>query len=239
VIVLAVHSSSPHLGAAVLKDGETLSQRILPPGREHLEQVAGIVQQAVAEADVSLEQIDGLGVAVGPGSFSGIRVGMSFVKGLALALNKPVAGISSLEIMARQGLREGECGIALIDARRSEVYVAAYKNEDGRLVQLVPPALIPAAKLEEMTAACSEPLVFCGEPVAELLAASCRRVSRTRVVTPSPAVCARIAWERLQEGHADHVHALTPLYIRRSDAEEKRANRNHSLSGGVNSVGTI
>ncbi len=222
MIILAIHSSSPRLGIAVARDGEILAEEILPPGREHLENIALAVQRVIAQSDMRLNALDGLGVVVGPGSFSGIRVGMSFVKGLALALKKPVAGISSLEILARQVLEDGECGAAVIDARRGQVYVSVYRRLDGRLIALDEPSLILANEFYLYAQEFSHPLVLCGEPVVESLDET--RTVGTRVVTspPSPGVCAQIAWERLKTGTSENLHQLSPVYIRRSDAEEKR-----------------
>ena len=74
--------------------------------------------------------IDGFGVAIGPGSFSGTRVGLATIKGMALALGKPVAGISSLDILAWQALKDGEWGAPVIDARRGEIYTAFYRKSE-------------------------------------------------------------------------------------------------------------
>jgi tRNA threonylcarbamoyladenosine biosynthesis protein TsaB len=222
VIVLAVHSSTPRLGLAIVRDGEVAAEEILPSGREHLENIAPVVQRVMARLGTGLESLAGFGVAVGPGSFSGIRVGMSFVKGLALALKKPVVGISSLEILARQTLDDREYGAAIIDARRGEVYASVYRRVDGRLMRLDQPRLIPAAEFHLYARRFSQQLVLCGDPVIEILRESMTESVRAVIAPPSPGVCAQIAWELLKEGKGCTVHSLSPLYIRRSDAEEKR-----------------
>ena len=119
-----------------------------------------MINDVTARARVGLKNIDGLGVAIGPGSFSGIRIGLATVKGMALALKKPVAGIPSLEILAWQALKEGESGASLIDARRREIYVGMYKKSAGSLTQLNSPRLISSENLDELIeklpdAACS------------------------------------------------------------------------------------
>jgi tRNA threonylcarbamoyladenosine biosynthesis protein TsaB len=223
VIILAVHSSSPQLGIAVVRDGDILVEEVLPSSREHLENIALAVRRTIAKPDMRLNAFDGFGVVVGPGSFSGIRVGMSFVKGLALALKKPVAGISSLEIVARQALGDGECGAAIIDARRGQVYACVYRRLHGRLIGLDEPRLILADEFPLYAQRFSEPLVLCGEPVIESIDGSCAIGARIVMPPPAPGVCAQIAWERIRKGNADNLHSLSPLYIRRSDAEEKRS----------------
>ncbi len=208
-----------------MRDGEILAEEILPPGREHLENIALAVQRVVARREISLHSLDALGVVVGPGSFSGIRVGMSFVKGLALALKKPVAGVSSLEILARQALIDGECGAVVIDARRGQVYVSIYRRIDDRLIALDEPRLVPATEFHQYAQGFYQPLVVCGEPVIESLDGSCRVGARVVTSPASPGVCGQIAWQRLKGGNAEGLHSLSPLYIRRSDAEEKKLPR--------------
>lgn len=226
MIVAAIHSSTARLGIAVVRDRDVLAEEILPPGKEHLENIAPAFGRVMAQLEMQPKNLDGLGVAVGPGSFSGIRVGMSFVKGLSLALGTPVAGVSSLEILARQILAEGESGAAVIDARRGQVYVATYRRSGNRLTALDQPQLIRVSEFPDYARRDGERVVLCGDPVVESLGESCPNAVRVVVASPSAVTCAHIAWERFRNRAADGLHALSPLYIRRSDAEEnKRAAR--------------
>jgi tRNA threonylcarbamoyladenosine biosynthesis protein TsaB len=229
VIVAAVHSSSPCLGLAVAQDGHVLIEEILPPGKEHLENIAPTFCRVMASLGLQPRTLDGLGVAVGPGSFSGIRVGMSFVKGLALALGTPLVGISSLELLARQTLSDGEYGAAVIDARRGQAYACVYRRDAERVVALEAPQLILGTEFPEYAKGFGQPLVICGDPVVESLGPTCVNASRVVIAQPSPGTCACMAWERLRDRKADGLHALTPLYIRRSDAEENKISRPASV----------
>jgi tRNA threonylcarbamoyladenosine biosynthesis protein TsaB len=223
VILLAVHSTSAQLGVAVTSDGQVLAESVLPPGREHLENLALMIKDVTARARVGLKNIDGLGVAIGPGSFSGIRIGLATVKGMALALKKPVAGIPSLEILAWQALKEGESGASLIDARRREIYVGMYKKSTGSLTQLNSPRLISSENLNELIEKLPDAPVLCGDSAVEPAMQAVKRVARKVIVTPSPATCAVLAWRRLNQGWQEDLHSIAPIYIRRSDAEEKRS----------------
>lgn len=93
--------------------------------RGHQERLAPLVAEVVAESKVGFKDIDRIAVTVGPGSFTGLRVGLAFAKGLGLALGIPVVGLDSLEVIAASALREGS-GLALIDARRGQVYVRRF-----------------------------------------------------------------------------------------------------------------
>jgi tRNA threonylcarbamoyladenosine biosynthesis protein TsaB len=226
VKILAVHSTSPSLGVAVTDDGRVLAERVLPAGRAHLENLAPLIRTVLAELEFDIDEIAGFGIARGPGTFSGIRVGMATVKGLALALGKPVAGISSLEILAWQGLSEGESGPAVIDARRRSVFVAGYRREKDNITLLNGPLLIEKENIGEFASAIAGPLTLCSDTDASLFADAVPLATGCRIVTPSPAACATLAWKRLIRGDDDNPHSLTPLYLRRSDAEEKRRSVN-------------
>ena len=223
MIILAVHSSSPYLGVAVSDDGVIIAESVLPPAREHLEQLAILIHVQISRVGLSLKDVDGFGVATGPGSFSGIRVGLATVKGMALALQKPVAGIPSLDVLAWQALQEGTAGVSIIDARRKEVYVGLYRKSEGHLITLAAPALLPVKELLPHLERLGVPPVFCGDDAAIAAVEATTESIRKIIVTPSASACAFLALQRLKRDDSDELHSISPLYIRPSDAEEKRA----------------
>jgi tRNA threonylcarbamoyladenosine biosynthesis protein TsaB len=222
VVILAVHSTSASLSVAVTDNRVVLSESILPPARRHLENLAPLIRDLTAELHLSLSDIDGFGVAIGPGSFSGTRVGLATIKGIALALRRPVAGISSLRILAWQALKDGQWAAPVIDARRGEIYAAFYRKsrEDAMLVS--GPMLIKSGEFSEHAEKVTGRLMLCGDSVLDHLVESMPNLVRSHVNAPSAAACALLAYERIRRSDTDDVHLLTPLYIRRSDAEEKR-----------------
>ena len=223
MIVLAVHSTSPSLGIAVAEDGRILGEKTFAPGREHLERLAPAIRDLIGEFGITPREIDGLGVAKGPGSFSGIRVGMATVKGMALALEKPVVGISSLEILAWQTLRDGATGAAVVDAKRGEIYAAIYERQGEQVRLTHGPLLISGDELKSLVSQSAQPVVLCcADTLAEELARSIPRLVTSPASVSPAAACSLIAWERLRSGSADDPHGLAPFYVRRSDAEEKK-----------------
>ncbi|MEW6351425.1 MAG: tRNA (adenosine(37)-N6)-threonylcarbamoyltransferase complex dimerization subunit type 1 TsaB [Thermodesulfobacteriota bacterium] len=220
-----MHSTSPSLGIAVMDDGNLMGSRVLAPGKSHLENLAPLIREFLSESALAPKDLDAFGVAIGPGSFSGIRVGMATVNGMALALGRPVVGVSSLEILAWLGLEEGRSGIAVIRAGRGDLYAAWYKNEGGRTTAIRVPALMPGTRLREIASERSPALVICVEPalrdspVADSLPVI--------VAEHSASACGFLAWTRLKDGDFDSVHSLTPLYVRRSDAEVNRSRQTH------------
>jgi tRNA threonylcarbamoyladenosine biosynthesis protein TsaB len=225
VRVLAVHSTSPYLGVAVAEDSRILVETILPPSRKHLEQVAVLVRDVLAEAGLTLPDLDGFGVAVGPGSFSGIRIGMALVKGLALALHKPVAGLSSLEILARQDSEPENRISPIIDAKRGEVYTALYQQRSGAFICLSPPSMMAVDQFPPDRWNTAEGLIVCGDTTTAGLRIDMPGMIVKRPVVASPGICAIAVADRLVQLDHQSVHAVAPLYLRRSDAEENLAAR--------------
>lgn len=222
MIVLAVHSTSPSLGIAITEGDRILGEKTFPPSREHLERLAPAIGDLFRELGITPGTVEGFGVAKGPGSFSGIRVGMATVKGMALALDRPAIGISDLEILAYQTLVDGATGAAVIDARRGEIYTAVYGREGPHARLTQGPMLIQKEALKAMVEQLGRRVVLCcAESLAEELAELTPLLVRTPEALSPAAACAMIAWEKLRTGRAADLHALEPLYIRRSDAEEK------------------
>ena len=126
--VLVIDTALDACTAAVFEDGRALGVRTETMARGHSERLGGFVRDAVAEAGDGFEALDRIGVTVGPGSFTGLRVGLAFAQGLGAALGLPVAGVSTLQALARS-VDEGEGRTAaVIDARRGQVYLQLFEN---------------------------------------------------------------------------------------------------------------
>lgn len=117
---------------AVFEDGRLLSVRFEPMTKGHQERLGGLVRDAMAEAGGGFDALDRIGVTVGPGSFTGLRVGMAFAQGLGAALNRPVLGLSTLDALAASLSQADAFTVALIDARRGQVYARLF--DGGRPV---------------------------------------------------------------------------------------------------------
>lgn len=149
--LLAIDTSTEACSAALWLDGD-LRERFELTGREHTQKLMPQVETLLAECGVSFKQLDGIVCGHGPGSFAGVRIGVGYVKGLGLALDRPVLGVSSLAMLALRAAREHKVTqvLSAIDARMNEVYFGAFEVNDGKLRELAPeivaaPAAIPAA----------------------------------------------------------------------------------------------
>jgi len=208
---LKIFACDTALGAcsvAVL-DGDTiLAHRIVEMQRGHAEALAPMAQDALREAGIVLSALDRLAVTTGPGTFTGQRVGLAFMRGLRIALRKPLIGITTFEAMAAQACAQtGLANAAVLhDARRDEVYALLAKNGDVAIGPLVAPLYEAVAMLESAT-----PLALAGTaaPAAKLPGAT-----MTPVIHPDALWVARLA---LHAPASDE--APRPLYLRPADAK--------------------
>ena len=144
--LLAIDTATEALSAALWLDGEII-ERYSVVTREHAAKLPLLVPALIAEAGISFKQLDGLVCGIGPGSFAGVRIGVSYAKGLALGLNLPVIGVTSLAMLAQAALVENPDATALaaIDARMDEVYFGAYRLVDGLATVMQDDAVSPAS----------------------------------------------------------------------------------------------
>ena len=149
MLILAFESSAKAASAALLRDGKLISQYTQCSGLTHSRTLLPMGEDMLKNAELTLDDVDLIAVAHGPGSFTGIRIGVSMVKGLAWAGDKPCVGVSTLEAMAWHGLAAGGLVCPVMDARRSQVYNALFSIEDGRPVRLTEDRPI---SLEELAA---------------------------------------------------------------------------------------
>ena len=167
-----------------------------------------LIQHNLAKSDV-----DGFAVASGPGSFTGLRVGLAAIKALAEILRRPIAAVSVLEAIARAAEREGRV-LAALDAGRGEIYCGEYEIREGD-ARLVAQMLVTAAEFAESAEGCQ--VITPDAKVAELA----REKNLTVIVIASPRAdsVARLGFEKIQAGETVTAEALDATYIRRTDAE--------------------
>jgi tRNA threonylcarbamoyladenosine biosynthesis protein TsaB len=225
--ILAVDTSTFVGTVAVLRDGELLSESSASVRASHGETLLPRLALALEQAGIKLADIDLFAVGLGPGSFTGVRIGVATAKGLALAENKPLVGVTSLRVIAR-GMAAGTLRAVAVDAHKGEVYCALYELADeGALRELIAPFHeAPAqAALRLREAAGTRQLSIAGNGIGrygqELLAPLEGAVMRAAAFCDVPrAACLAHEAELVyaQQGPSD-LARLEPLYVRASDAK--------------------
>lgn len=233
MLILAFESSAKPASAALVKDGQLLSQYMQCSALTHSRTLLPMAEDMLKNAELRLSDVDLIAVAHGPGSFTGIRIGVATVKGLAWAAEKPCVGVSTLEAMAWHGLAAGGYICPVMDARRSQVYNALFKIENGRSVRMTEDRPIALDELSKEVTALNAPVFLVGDG-----ASLCYEHFTARGV---PCVMApdNLRWQDAwgvamaaadkTPGNADE---LLPVYLRLSQAERERQER---LSQSVNS----
>ena len=203
--LLAVDTALGACSAAVLDGGRVLAHRFVLMDRGHAEALAPMVEEAMAEAAVAFAQLDRLAVTTGPGTFTGQRVGLAFMRGLRVALGKPLNGVTTLAAMAAQALAETglAAGAALHDAKRGEVYLEIFGSIGPRVLAFDDAiAALPAG-----------PLVLAGT-AAPAAAERLPQATLSAVCQPDALWVARLA-----SGMPPATGAPAPLYLRAPDAK--------------------
>lgn len=207
--ILAVDTALGACSAALLDDARVLAHRFEPMDRSHAERLAPMVEEVVREANADLASLDRLAVTTGPGTFTGQRVGLAFMRGLRVALHRPLIGITTLAAMAAQAKTEtgAEIAIALHDARRDEIYLEI----EGRL----PASVLPFDDVVAVLRALADGKVaLAGTAASRVCDALANRFLLSSVRQPDALWVARLAMT------ADVTdEAPRPLYLRAPDAK--------------------
>ncbi len=226
MLILAFESSARAASAALLRDGSLISQYSQCSGLTHSRTLLPMAEDMLKNAELTIRDVDCFAVAHGPGSFTGIRIGVSTVKGLAWASGKPCVGVSTLEAMAWHGLAAGGPVCPVMDARRQQVYNALFEIRDGRPVRLTEDRPIALAELAPQLKALDVPAFLVGDG-AELTAKYLQSAGIPFRMAPEnlrwqSAWGVAMAASDKTPGTAD---ALLPVYLRLSQAERERQER--------------
>jgi tRNA threonylcarbamoyladenosine biosynthesis protein TsaB len=194
--------------------------------RTHAERLPGEIARVLDMAGRGKEHIDLLAVATGPGAFTGLRIGLAAIQGLAMTLNKPVVGVSALEALAAQ-VTDAEIVIPWMDAQRGDVFAMLIDTVANTTLE-TPAASNPGALLESWRHhLANRRAIFIGDAVARD-GTVLTPFGEARTPSPLAVHIGRIGLARAARGEAGPPHALEPIYVRRPDAEIERERRSRS-----------
>jgi tRNA threonylcarbamoyladenosine biosynthesis protein TsaB len=215
--VLAVETSTLAGGAALLDDEAVVGEYALDVSATHSERLMGAIDRLLTDAGWTVRDLEGLAVAVGPGSFTGLRIGLSTVKGLALALAIPIAAVPTLDALAA-GLPFAALPVCpVLDARKREVYASLYRWDGSAMRREWDYLAIAPRELSERL---REPVIVVGDGADQIDSPHARRLRPPRR-GPSPASVGALGHARLSRGDTVAPAALVPIYLRPSEAELK------------------
>jgi tRNA threonylcarbamoyladenosine biosynthesis protein TsaB len=227
MLMLALESSAKAASAAVFADDKLLGLSVQNGGLTHSRTLLPMAESLLKNMDKTVRDVELVAVAHGPGSFTGLRIGMAEAKGLCWALEIPVVGVSTLEAMAYGGpTMEGAMLCCAMDARRGQVYNALFTVEGGKPQRLTPDRAISVAELEGELVSYKKPWILLGDG-AVLCYNSLNREALTVQLAPEPlrVQSARGVGLAALEAQPQPVDSLLPVYLRLSQAERERQAR--------------
>ena len=225
--ILALETSAKAVSAAVSEDGKILCSGYQDTGLTHSRTLMPIVEHILKNTGLAVADMDAIAVAAGPGSFTGIRIGVAAAKGLAFAADKPAVGVSTLAAMARNVAFCDGLVICAMDARRQQVYNALFEAKDGQLTRLTPDRAIALEELAEELRSAPRPKTVVGDGaklcLAHLTAAGIPcRLAPAHLVMQNAMSVALEAEAMAAEGKLVSAQALEPVYLRPAQADRLR-----------------
>jgi tRNA threonylcarbamoyladenosine biosynthesis protein TsaB len=218
-VLLAVDTSTQWMGLALYDDEQIIGETIWQTHNHHSVELAPAVESLFTRSGITGKDLRVLAVATGPGSFTSLRIGMAFVKGLSLALNLPVIGIPSLDITVAAVPVQDIALAAVLQAGRGRLAVGWYRVKNNNWQKHGEPVVMTPGELEQFI---KKPTLICGELNTEERKTLARRWKNIRLAEPAmsirrPAYLAQLAWKRWLSMDVDDVVTLAPSYLHYKD----------------------
>jgi tRNA threonylcarbamoyladenosine biosynthesis protein TsaB len=220
--IIGIDTATKGCSVSVVENALLLSEVTKVSSHTHAIHLMGMIDEALQISGVKLADVDGFAVTEGPGSFTGLRIGLSTAKGLAAAMQKPVVGVSSLRVLAMQLVPCPLLICPVLDARKNEVYVARYRYEKGELNQEVDADVLPP---DIAVSGIHEPCIFVGDgatlykDIIESVIGKFATFALPYYSVIRASTVAMLGIEKLDGKENVVSDNLIPYYIRRSDAE--------------------
>ncbi|MCE2449351.1 MAG: tRNA (adenosine(37)-N6)-threonylcarbamoyltransferase complex dimerization subunit type 1 TsaB [Candidatus Latescibacteria bacterium] len=219
-VILALDTATPVGSVALCTAEGIVVSRYFDVGLQHSQRLFSEVEAALEVADMDVGEVRAVAVAIGPGSFTGLRIGLSAAKGLCLAAVKDLVTVSTLETLAARLPFAHVPVCTVLDARKREVYAALYDTKTGVPVELAPPRAIAPAQLAEERA--NAPTIFTGDGATayrELLASDpAAQFAPLPCARPDAGTIGWLALPKLENGQTADLDSVEPEYLRSPDA---------------------
>jgi tRNA threonylcarbamoyladenosine biosynthesis protein TsaB len=222
-MLLAIDTSTAQIGLALYNGTSVPGECVWQSGLHHTQELAPALAELLRRVGIKMNSVNALGVALGPGSFTSLRVGLAFAKGLVLARHMPVVGIPTLDIVAAAvPLPDASLGLghhrrlaAIVKAGRGRLALGWYDAGENEWLADGPATITTADELAEKI---HKPVIVCGEMSADERHRLARRFKNVTLASPAqcvrrPGILAELAWQKWQAGKIDPVAALAPIYL--------------------------
>ena len=214
-MLLAVDTSTSQIGLALMDDSQVIAESIWRSHQHHTVELAPALAELLKRTGVKVTDIQSLGVALGPGSFTSLRVGMAFIKGLALARHLPLIGISTLDVLAAAQPLSRMPLAAALPVGRSRIALGWYKSGKSEWKS---EGAAQITTVEALASSIEKPTQVAGEFSAEERARLARKKINVVLAPLSrcvrrPSILAELAWARWREGKVDETASLAPIYL--------------------------
>ena len=221
--ILALETSAKSVSCAVTEDDAVLASAYQCTGLTHSRTLMPMVEDLLKNADLTLDEIDRIAIAAGPGSFTGLRIGVAAVKGLAWAVDKPCCAVSTLEAMAQNVRHMDRLIIGAMDARRNQIYNALFEAKGGALTRLCADRAIGLDELCEELKGDSRHKIVLGDG-GKLCFDYLTSHSIDCTLAPAQLLYQNAVGVALTAEHGEAISAqeLTPVYLRPAQAERLR-----------------
>jgi len=220
--ILAVDTATKSCSVAVIDKSSLLAEMTIVREHTHSKHLMEMINRVIGLSGLTLSELDGFAVTRGPGTFTGLRIGISSVKGLAVASEKPVVGVSSLDALAMQASFSPYLICPFVDARRGEVYFSRYRFINGYLKKQTEEQVFPP---EKVVSDINEKCIFVGDGALLYQETLLKKIGESAVFAPSfqntirASTVAHLSMDRFENHDTEDVDIFIPHYIRRSDAE--------------------
>ena len=220
--ILAIDTSTPSGSIALLEDDQLIAESTTCIQKTHAERLLPSIKTLLDNIGIKPEDIDGFALTTGPGSFTGLRIGLSTIKGLSWSLNKPVVGVSTLEAIAMNIPYSDKPVCPMLDARKKEVYAAVYKCNNN-----LPECIMPDTALspDNLINKIKEPTIFLGDGIKVYGNLIKDMLKDTAVIAPAhlwqikASSVGLLAWEKFRNGNIDSPENIRLNYLRPSETE--------------------
>jgi len=225
-LILALDTSAKPVSCALIRDEQILGCYYSHSNLTHSQTLMSMVEHLLKTSDVSVGELDAVAVNAGPGSFTGVRIGVSAVKGIAFTHNLSCISVSTLESMAENIAAEDAVICGVMDARCAQVYTALFECKNGVVNRITEDEAITIAELADRLGTLNRPVILVGDGSAMCYSALADKVPNVTLAPPAvryqtAAATAVVAQKKWEAGETVSADALLPLYLRLPQAERE------------------